>query len=235
MKRAIFLLALSCGVVSLAENHAAPAKADPSTLDRLAADLATAERNVRALLDAKSDDERRRARAALETLGLGAAPALLKAREDATDKAKTALLDEALKGIEVDKGIAGLLVDLDDDAFFKRERASRFLESLGQRAVPALKKHLETKPSLEVTRRIEIVLERIGPDVRAALPRIRQLLVEMDDDKFITREKAMKELVGMDPKVAGPALRAAHDSRDTSLEVRYRIRRIFSEWGQPLE
>jgi WD40 repeat protein len=58
--------------------------------------------------------------------------------------------------------LARLLTDLDNDRFGMRERATRELEELGLLAEPALRQALLTRPSLEVRRRIEGVLEKLS-------------------------------------------------------------------------
>src|SRR5262249_43516037 len=59
--------------------------------------------------------------------------------------------------------LARLLADLDDDSFAVRERATRALRTLGERAGPALRRALEGHPSPEVRRRVGLLLEEIGP------------------------------------------------------------------------
>lgn len=51
-----------------------------------------------------------------------------------------------------------LLADLDDEAFARREAATKRLRELGLRAEPALRAALKAKPSLETKRRIEPIL-----------------------------------------------------------------------------
>jgi RNA polymerase sigma factor (sigma-70 family) len=62
-----------------------------------------------------------------------------------------------------EKRIARLLADLDSDDFTARQKATAELEKLGARALPAYRKALESKPSLEVRRRLEDLLEKAGP------------------------------------------------------------------------
>lgn len=58
------------------------------------------------------------------------------------------------------KQLAPLLVDLDSEQFDKREKAMQQLEILGDRAATELHKALAGKPSLEIKRRIEQLLEK---------------------------------------------------------------------------
>jgi RNA polymerase sigma factor (sigma-70 family) len=59
------------------------------------------------------------------------------------------------------KRIARLLVDLDDERFRVREKASRELKALAEFAAPALRKALTGKPSLEVQRQLKRLLHRL--------------------------------------------------------------------------
>jgi sugar lactone lactonase YvrE len=63
------------------------------------------------------------------------------------------------------KVAAQLLHDLDADAFAVREKAAADLEALGENAEPLLRKALQEKPSAEVKRRIDRILE--SPDFAA--------------------------------------------------------------------
>lgn len=70
--------------------------------------------------------------------------------------------------------LAHLLADLDSDQFAARDKAARELEALGELAEAALRKVLRGKPSLEVRRRAEGLLEKLhGP--LAAPRRLRSL------------------------------------------------------------
>ncbi len=59
--------------------------------------------------------------------------------------------------------LARLLADLDGRKFVERERAVAELERLNFAAEPALRKALADKPSLEMRRRLEALLERLDP------------------------------------------------------------------------
>ena len=64
--------------------------------------------------------------------------------------------------------IAALIADLDSEQFTLRERAAEELAKLGDSVVPSLRKVLIEKPSLEMRRRIEALLEPI--DARQLSP-----------------------------------------------------------------
>jgi RNA polymerase sigma factor (sigma-70 family) len=74
-----------------------------------------------------------------------------------------ALLRLHLKPIEnVDeKRIAQLIADLDSDAFAVREKATEELRKLGELAEPAYRKALASRPSLEVSRRLQELLDEV--------------------------------------------------------------------------
>jgi RNA polymerase sigma factor (sigma-70 family) len=66
--------------------------------------------------------------------------------------------------------IAPLLSDLDSDEFTVREKATAELEKLGESAEPGLRKALDGKPSLEMRRRLEALLQKLqksslGPEL----------------------------------------------------------------------
>ena len=54
-----------------------------------------------------------------------------------------------------EKRLARLIADLDSDAFATRQNAMTELEKLSERALPAYRKALEGKPSLESRRRLD--------------------------------------------------------------------------------
>ena len=81
----------------------------------------------------------------------------------AAPKQSLPLLREALPRadpIDADR-LGKLIVALDEDDFEKREKATEELARMGEQAAPALKKVLEGKPSVEVRRRAEHLLERM--------------------------------------------------------------------------
>jgi HEAT repeat protein len=58
-----------------------------------------------------------------------------------------------------------MIAALDSDEFAEREKAMTELEALGDLAEPALRQALEEKASLEVSRRVERLLETLGGPV----------------------------------------------------------------------
>ncbi len=69
----------------------------------------------------------------------------------------------------VDPALAGLVRDLDSDAFATRDRASRKLREYGAKAEPLLRRELIGASSLEKRRRIERLLAALG-QARVELP-----------------------------------------------------------------
>jgi WD40 repeat protein len=63
------------------------------------------------------------------------------------------------------KQLARLIADLDAQQFTAREKAARELKSLGRLARPALKQALAGQLSLEVRRRVEVLLQQLEPSV----------------------------------------------------------------------
>lgn len=59
-----------------------------------------------------------------------------------------------------EKRLAGLIADLDSDDFATRQKAAMELEKIGESALPAYRKALEGKPSLEVRRHLDILLDK---------------------------------------------------------------------------
>jgi WD40 repeat protein len=76
--------------------------------------------------------------------------------------------------------VAGLIADLDGSDFAVRQRATRQLEKLGERAVPALRQARANHASLEMRRRIESILER-QPVMDVRLLRAIEVLEHIGD------------------------------------------------------
>jgi hypothetical protein len=105
--------------------------------------------------------------------------------------------------------LARLITDLDSAEFEVREKATRGLEERGELAGSALRQALRVKPSKEVERRINLLLERLDSPVlspeelrlsrtiavleRLGTPEARQLLTELSrgaPDAYLTKEAA---------------------------------------------
>jgi HEAT repeat protein len=74
-----------------------------------------------------------------------------------------------IKGPQINE-IPHLIRDLDSDRFTVRSSATRELELFGDLAEPALLQTLQKHPSLEVQRRIEVLLERVKQKTLPAPP-----------------------------------------------------------------
>src|SRR5262249_18630452 len=70
---------------------------------------------------------------------------------------------EAQKDFEAPKRIARLIADLSDNRFPIRSRAADELESLGRLVKADLEKELSNRPSLDVSKRLGQLLERMDP------------------------------------------------------------------------
>jgi WD40 repeat protein len=80
-------------------------------------------------------------------------------------------LRERLKPARFDpEWFSRLVTDLDHEEFAVREKASRELKSLGELVTPALGKVLESRPSPEVRRRVEDVLQKLDNSVPPGEP-----------------------------------------------------------------
>jgi RNA polymerase sigma factor (sigma-70 family) len=122
-----------------------------------------------------------------------------------------AFLGKQLQSIEqVDPGrLERLLADLDDGQFQVREKATRDLEALAERAEPALRKALARGPSAEARRRLEALLHRFdGASPSAEM--VRQIRV-VEALESIGNSEARRLL---DQLAAGPAeLRVTQEAR----------------------
>lgn len=120
---------------------------------------------------------------------------------------------------EFHKTVAGLIRDLDDDAFDTREAASASLRKLGATAEPAMRRALAGKPSPEQRMRLRELLEPFGGEGPAG-PSAGQLL---------RVARAIAVLERLDGPVARGHLRALadgpEDARET-VEARAALRRL---------
>lgn len=61
----------------------------------------------------------------------------------------------------VDERLRRLIADLDSDTFAVRDKATKDLAEIGERAAPAMRAALRNKPSLETRKRLENLLQRV--------------------------------------------------------------------------
>jgi WD40 repeat protein len=98
------------------------------------------------------------------------------------------------------KEIARLLALLDDDDFHTREQASSDLRRLGEKARPALTRTLGGKPSAEVRRRLEQILENLGgPEPPGAMVRPLRALEVLEHLGTLEARRLIEELTGGSP------------------------------------
>jgi WD40 repeat protein len=72
------------------------------------------------------------------------------------------------------KRLQQLIAELDSDEFTKREAARKELEKLGAAAESALHEALATRPSLELTRRLERLLKKLGDQGKVPLAEMQR-------------------------------------------------------------
>jgi sugar lactone lactonase YvrE len=106
-----------------------------------------------------------------------------------------------------------LLADLESEQFAVREKAQTELEELGELAEPALRKTLESKPTLEVRRRVQAVLERFrAPVTQPGRLRALRAVAVVEDIGTAPARRLLEELAQGAPEArltreAGAALR----------------------------
>ena len=93
------------------------------------------------------------------TKGMGAVWRLVEA-EDAAVKLLASRLEPAPQPANDEH--AALIKDLESDSYKKREAAFKRLRELGEAVEPALVERLKDRPSLEVERRIRLLLEPLA-------------------------------------------------------------------------
>jgi WD40 repeat protein len=108
--------------------------------------------------------------------------------------------------------IARLIADLDSDDFRQRESASEELNKLGRAAVPALRAALARKPSLEMVKRIDLLLQAHDR---------RSILLPAGDALRATRAVQVLEVIGnaearkvLEALSKGPATHRSEDARN---------------------
>ena len=103
--------------------------------------------------------------------------------------------------------VAQLIAQLDDDAFAKREQATRLLIERGAVSGPKLREVLRGKPSPEVRRRIARILRQLSdpPPTAADLRSVRAIAALARIDTPASRALLAEIASGVDPLPAGAA------------------------------
>lgn len=104
---------------------------------------------------------------------------------------------EHLRRVEAaDPGrLSQLLADLDSDQFEVRQKAQEGLKALGDRAEAALQQARKKRPSLEVVRRIELLLARLrGPIKDPETLRAVRAIAVLEDISTPAAQKVLKDL-----------------------------------------
>jgi WD40 repeat protein len=91
------------------------------------------------------------------------------------------------------RAVAELLPRLDSETFAVREQAQEGLEKLGAAAEPALRQALEGKPSPEMRRRVEGLLEKLGGREVLRHSRALEVLERLDNAEAL---QALRDLAG---------------------------------------
>jgi hypothetical protein len=166
-------------LTGLAVAAGAPPKQEPSAKPRLSAEeLGTLWRQLRG-----AD-----ARTAYQAIG-----ALIGAPEQSVPFLKKHVRPEP--GIDP-QHVAALIADLDSRSFAKRQSASEELDEMGETVETALREALARRPSLEVRRRIRLLLERQEERDEGVPPRDRlQLVRALEVLEGIGNAEARKVLV----------------------------------------
>jgi WD40 repeat protein len=142
----------------------------------------------------------------------------------AVGKPAVALLGERLKPQpQTDQArIDRLVADLDSDRYTVREKAMQALEKIGLPARAALQRVLKGEPSLEVRRRVEELLNKLGGWVKGA------------DALQVVRGIEVLEKVGS-PEARETLARLARQSDDTALaeNAREALKRLTRPDGGP--
>jgi len=113
-----------------------------------------------------------------------------------------------------------LIRQLDSERFGEREAAAQELDRLDRAALPYLQQALDDKPSLEVRRRLETLVQTIrqrDPEYRRSL--CDALIQQLDCYRNDQAGRAARELRSLGP-LAVESLRAAMKDRDRSPAVR---------------
>ena len=129
---------------------------------------------------------------------------LVRAGDDAVAMIKRSVQPaEKTVAVDVDKRVSELVPDLDKESFAEREKAQKELQSLGRRAMPALKEAAKSAASAEVKSRIETVLNALLGDTVSdsdslRAPRAISVLARIGT---LQSEELLKTLAGGDPSL----------------------------------
>ncbi|MGH7222810.1 MAG: WD40 repeat domain-containing protein, partial [Gemmataceae bacterium] len=94
-----------------------------------------------------------------------------------------------------------LLADLDSEQFTTREKAQEELEKLGDLAEPVLRRTLDIKPTLEVRRRVQAILERLrGPVTRSEILQALRAVAVLEDIGTSKARRLLEELAKGTPE-----------------------------------
>jgi WD40 repeat protein len=104
------------------------------------------------------------------------------------------LIRKAVRPVaSLDSDLARLIADLDSSSFAVREKATQELERLAELARPALERLLESRPSLEVVRRVKQILKKpdapVSPEQLQALRAVEVLeLIGTEEARDVLKE-----------------------------------------------
>ena len=94
-----------------------------------------------------------------------------------------------------------LLTDLESDQFPVREKAQEELTKLGDLAAPALRRTLDNKPTLEMRRRVQALLERLrGPVTRSELLQTLRAVAVLEDIGTPEARRLLEQLANGTPE-----------------------------------
>jgi hypothetical protein len=113
------------------------------------------------------------------------------------------LLGERLKPVRAanPQRLRQLLADLDSEQFAVRQKAQEELEKLGDLAEPALRRTLEGKPTLEVRRRVQVLLERLrGSVTQPELLQALRAVAVLEDIGTSAARRLLQELAKGTPE-----------------------------------
>jgi hypothetical protein len=100
-----------------------------------------------------------------------------------------------------ERRLARLVADLDSDQFAERDQARAELEKLGESARAALRRALDGKPSAEVRRRVEALLDKLDePKLSPERLRAVRALEALEQLATPDARRLVEELAGGAPE-----------------------------------